>query len=86
MTHAQPILRYCRSRIYSASLRSNGNLTALPGISNVSYDVFDRVISLTKSGSTSTAKYEAFGRRIERVFSGTTRVYFYDLGGRLLAE
>ena len=63
----------------------NGNLTAMPGVSNIGYDVFDRIASITKSGSTSTAKYDAFGRRIARVMAdGTTPVYFYDMGGRLL--
>ena len=62
----------------------NGNLTAMPGVSNIGYDVFDRIASITKSGSTSTAKYDAFGRRIERAFaSGARWVYFYDMSGRL---
>ena len=65
----------------------NGNLTAMPGVTNIGYDVFDRTASITKSGSTSTAKYDAFGRRIERAFaSGARWVYFYDMSGRLLGK
>jgi RHS repeat-associated protein len=65
----------------------NGNITAMPGITGIGWDVFDRMSGTSVPGTTRTFKYDAFGRRMD---SGTYpyghHIYFYDMGGRLLAE
>jgi RHS repeat-associated protein len=65
----------------------NGNLTAMPGMYSMVYDVFDRLIQAitTPDYLTTTAKYDAFGRRVEQVRkNGDVWVSFHDTSGRLL--
>jgi RHS repeat-associated protein len=65
----------------------NGNLTAMPGITGIAWDVLDRMSGTSVPGTTRLFSYDAFGRRMD---SGTYpyghHIYFYDTGGRLLAE
>jgi RHS repeat-associated protein len=66
---------------------ANGNLTQMPGIPGMTYDVFDRLSYYYTSSASALVSYDAFGRRIGKSLPGNQeRIYFYDPSGRLLAE
>jgi RHS repeat-associated protein len=62
----------------------NGNITAMPGISGIQWDVFDRMTQATANGSTTSYTYGAFGRRVAQETPNGTNWFFYDMSGRLL--
>jgi len=69
----------------------NGNLEhipqsqSMPEISDITWDLFDRMTAATANGTATEYKYDAFGRRVARVTPNGTDTFFYDMGGRLLA-
>jgi RHS repeat-associated protein len=62
----------------------NGNITAMPGVTGIQWDVFDRMMQATANGSTTSYKYDAFGRRVAQETPNGTNWFFYDMSGRLL--
>jgi YD repeat-containing protein len=62
----------------------NGDITAMPGITGIQWDVFDRMTQATANGSTTNYKYDAFGRRAAQQAPNGTNFYFYDMAGGLL--
>jgi RHS repeat-associated protein len=67
---------------------ADGNLTGISGSRslNASYDTENRLISLTRSGVTTTYTYNGLGRRTSAVTGSQTVNYYYDHLGRLLFQ
>ena len=65
----------------------NGNNT-VKGDIEYSYDVYDRLIEISKAGYTAEYKYDAFGNRREKTVNGTTQRFVLDILGlsNVLAE
>ncbi|CAM1364292.1 RHS repeat-associated core domain-containing protein [Tenacibaculum xiamenense] len=65
----------------------NGNNT-VKGDTQYSYDIYDRLIGISKTGYTAEYKYDAYGNRREKTVNGTTQRFVLDILGlsNVLAE
>jgi RHS repeat-associated protein len=64
-----------------------GNLTrdTKEGISNITWSVYGKILSVTKNSGTITYTYDASGNRISKTFSGKTTWYVRDASGNVMA-
>ncbi|WP_459212002.1 RHS repeat-associated core domain-containing protein [Aquimarina rhabdastrellae] len=65
----------------------NGNTTTKGG-TQYSYDVYDRLVGVSKAGYSAEYKYDAFGNRREKTVNGTVQHFVLDILGlsRVLVE
>jgi RHS repeat-associated protein len=65
----------------------NGNNT-VKGETQYSYDIYDRLIGISKTGYTAEYKYDAYGNRREKTVNGTTQRFVLGILGlsNVLAE
>jgi YD repeat-containing protein len=64
-----------------------GNMTgdAASGISNISWTVYGKIASITKSGGTISYTYDAAGNRVSKTVGTKTTVYVRDATGNVMA-
>jgi RHS repeat-associated protein len=83
---AFPGVNSLKNQLTGVSYDLNGNTTALNGY-GLTYDMENRLISVTNAGTTETYQYDASNHRVERISpQGYDTVYFYGPNGKVLAE
>lgn len=55
------------------------------GISNISWNVYGKIKSITKASGTISYTYDAAGNRVSKTANGKTSIYVRDAGGNVMA-
>ena len=73
------------SNNYTYDAIGNLKTDAAEGITNISWTVYGKIASITKSTGTITYSYDASGNRISKTANGKTTVYVRDASGNVMS-